>query len=136
MIISKGFDVECFINLFSVTFVDMKDYFQKFADCVDEKGKPVLLTEKLSVEEIKERLNSVKTDVFWISDTDDSQLLHLVSYINSMQARYETKTNDNGDVYQIPVRYDLFGFNILGYDDLMIKAFLMYYNRFDKTNIY
>ena len=133
MIISKGFDVECFINLFSVTFVDMKDYFQKFADCVDEKGKPVLLTEKLSVEEIKERLNSVKTDVFWISDTDDSQLLHLVSYINSMQARYETKTNDNGDVYQIPVRYDLFGFNILGYDDLMIKAFLMYYNRFDKT---
>ena len=133
MINSKGFDVECFINLFSVTFVDMKDYFQKFADCVDEKGKPVLLTEKLSVEEIIKRLDSVKTDVFWISDSDDSQLLHLVAYINSMQARYETKTSDNGDVYQIPVRYDLFGFNILGYDDLMIKAFLMYYNRFDKT---
>jgi hypothetical protein len=44
MIISEAVDVECFINLFSVTFVDMKGYFQKFADCVDEKGKPIPLT--------------------------------------------------------------------------------------------
>ena len=57
MIISEAVDVECFVNLFSVTFVDMKDYFQKFADCIDdEKGKPIPLTEKLSVAEIEKRL--------------------------------------------------------------------------------
>ena len=133
MIISKGMDVEIFINLFSVTFVDMKDYFQKFADCVDEKGHPIALTEKLSVAEIKKRLDTVKSDIFWISDTDDSQLLELVSYINAMEAHYITKTSDAGEVYQIPVRTDLFGFNNQGYDDLMIKAFLMYFNRFDNT---
>ncbi len=133
MIISKGMDVEIFINLFSITFIDMKDYFDKFADCVNEDGKPVPLTEKLSVAEIKKRLDSVQSDIFWISDTNDSQLLELVSYINQMQATYQTKTSSEGEVYQIPIRYDLYGFNNLGYDDLMIKAFLMYYNRFDKT---
>ena len=82
MINSYAVDVEIFVNLFSVTFVDMKDYLQKFTDCVDERGQPIALTEKLSVKEIKERLDTVKTDVFWISDTNDSQLLALVSYIN------------------------------------------------------
>ena len=133
MIISEAMDVEVFINLFSVTFVDMKDYFKKFADCVDEKGKPIPLTEKLSVAEIEKRLKTVKNHKFWISDTDDSQLLELVSYINQMQAVYETKTSQEGEVYQIPVRHDLFGFNNQGYDDVMIKAFLMYYNQFPKT---
>ena len=93
MIISEACDVECFVNLFSVTFVDMKDYFQKFADCVDKKGKPIPLTEKLSVAEIEKRLKTVKNHKFWISDTDDSQLLELVSYINQMQAVYKTKTS-------------------------------------------
>ena len=134
MIISEAVDVECFVNLFSVTFVDMKDYFQKFADCVDdEKGKPIPLTEKLSVAEIEKRLKTVKNHKFWISDTNDSQLLELVSYINQMQAVYETKTSSEGEVYQVPVRHDLFGFNNQGYDDVMIKAFLMYYNQFPKT---
>ena len=133
MIISEAVDVECFVNLFSVTFVDMKDYFQKFADCVDEQGKPIPLTEKLSVAEIEKRLKTVKNHKFWISDTNDSQLLELVSYINNMQAVYETKTSPEGEVYQVPIRHDLFGFNNQGYDDVMIKAFLMFYNRFDKT---
>ena len=133
MIRSFGMDVEIFINLFSVTFVDMKDYFQKFSDCVDDKGNPVALTEKLSVAEIKRRLDTVKSDIFWISDTDDSQLLELVSYINSMEAHYVTKIGDEGEVYQTPIRTDLFGFNNFGYDDLMIKAFLMHFNRFDST---
>ena len=133
MIISKGMDVECFINLFSVIFVDMKDYLQTFADCVDEKGNPIALTEKLSVKEIKERLETIKSDTFYISDTDDSQLLELVAYINSMEAHYKTNVGDKGEIYQIPVRTDLFGFNNSGYDDLMIKAFLMYFNRFDNT---
>lgn len=133
MIISKAYDVECFVNLFSIIFVDMQDYFRVFADCVDEKSKPVALTEKLTVAEIKRRLETVKCDTFYISDTDDSQLLELVAYITNMRSRYETKTGDNGEVYQIPIRYDLFGFNNLGYDDLMIKAFLMYYNRYEKA---
>ena len=132
MIISEAFDVECFINLFSVIFVDLKDYLQKFADCVDDKGDPIPMTEKLSVAEIEKRLSEVKSHTFYISDTDDSQLLELVSYINQMQAVYETKTSPEGEVYQVPIRHDLFGFNSSGYDDLMIKAFLMYYNRFDK----
>lgn len=133
MIISKGMDVEIFVNLFSITFVDLKDYFNKFADCVNDKGKPIALTEKLSVAEIKKRLSEVKSDIFWISDTNDDQLLELVSYINKMEAHYITQTSESGEVYQIPVRYDLFGFNNQGYDDLMVKAFLMYFNRFDST---
>lgn len=133
MIISKGMDVEDFPNMFSITFVDMADFFQKFADCVDSEGKPIPMTEKLSVAEIESRLDSVQSDIFWISDEDDSQLLPMVAYINNMQAKFETKTSPEGEVYQIPIRYDLFGFNNSGYDDLMIKALLMYYNRFDKT---
>lgn len=133
MIISESFDIEVFINMFSVIFVDLKDYLQKFADCVDDKGNAIPMTEKLSVAEIKKRLSEVKNHKFYISDTDDSQLLELVAYINQMQASYETKTSPEGEVYQIPIRHDLFGFNNSGYDDLMLKAFLMYYNRFGNT---
>ncbi|MBO7692969.1 MAG: hypothetical protein J6Y28_01625 [Acholeplasmatales bacterium] len=133
MIDSKAMDVECLINLFSITFIDLKDYFNKFADCIDDKGKPIALTEKLPVAEIKKRLDEVKNDVFCITDTNDTQLLELVSYINSMEAHYITKLDEDGNVYQVPFRTDLFGFNNSGYDDLMVKAFLMYFNRFDKT---
>lgn len=133
MIISKCMDIEVFPNLFSVTFVDLKDYLNTFRDCVDEKGKPKALTECLTVAEIKRRLDLVKSDIFYISDTDDSQLIELVGYLNSMQAHYETITTADGNVTQIPIRTDLYGFNNQGYDDLMIKAFLMYFNRFDST---
>ena len=128
MIISKACDVEIFPNLFSIIFVDMKDYFNKFADCGTDA-----LTERLSVSEIIRRLDTVKCDVFRISDTDDSQLLELVAYFNNMTPHYDTKVDDDGNVHQIPVRYDLFGFNIKGYDDYIIRAFLMYYNRFSET---
>ena len=40
MIISKCCDVEIFTNLFSITFIDLKDYLLKFKDCVDSKGRP------------------------------------------------------------------------------------------------
>lgn len=133
MIISKACDCEIFPNLFSVTFVDLKDYLNTFRDCVDEKGKPKALTECLTVAEIKRRLDTVKSDIFYISDTDDSQLIELAGYINSMEAHYETITTVDGNVTQIPIRTDLYGFNNQGYDDLMIKAFLMYFNRFDST---
>ena len=133
MIISKCMDVEIFPNLFSVTFVDLKSYLDTFRDCVDKKGRPKALTECLTVAEIKRRLDTVKSDIFYISDTDDSQLVELVGYINKMEAHYETTTTIDGNVTQIPIRTDLYGFNNLGYDDLMIKAFLMYFNRFDST---
>lgn len=133
MINSLGMDVEIFPNLFSITYIDLKDYLNKFKDCVDAKGKPKALTECLTVKEIKKRLDSVKSYIFWISDTDDSQLVEMVAFINNMTARYETKTSDAGEIYQIPIRTDLFGFNNQGYDDLMIKGFMMYFNRFDST---
>ena len=133
MIKSWAYDVEIFPNLFSITFVNLQHYLKVFADCVDENGDPVALTEKLSVAEIKSRLNTIESKIFYISDTDDSQLIELVGFINSTQDYYETKTDEAGCIYQIPVRYDMFGFNNLGYDDLMIKCFMMYFNRFDNT---
>lgn len=120
MIRSIATDIECFDNLFSATFVDVQDYLQVFKDCKD-----MALTECLSVAEIESRLESVKSEIFYISDTDDSQLLKLVSYINSMEAYFDEEGN--------PVRYDVFGYNNQGYDDMMFKAFMMYFNCFDNT---
>ena len=133
MIKSWADDVEIFPNLFSITFVNLQHYMQMFADCVDEKGNPIALTEKLSVAEIKSRLDKIECKIFKISDTDDSQLLELVSFINGMQAHYDTIIDESGNVKQIPVRTDLFGFNSQGYDDLMIKGFMMHFNRYDTT---
>lgn len=120
MIRSIATDIECFKNLFSATFVDVQDYLRVFKDC-----EGMALTECLSVAEIESRLESVKSKIFYISDTDDSQLLKLVSYINSMEAYFDEDGN--------PVRYDVFGYNNQGYDDMMFKAFMMYFNRFDTT---
>lgn len=120
MIKSLSCDIEIFQNLFSATFVDLQDYLRVFKDC-GEKA----LTECLTVAEIESRLDKVKSDIFYISDTDDSQLLSLVEYINSKEAHFD----ENGK----PVRYDVFGYNNQGYDDMMFKAFMMYFNRFDNT---
>lgn len=120
MIISLAYDIEIFPNLFSITFVDLKDYFNVFKDCGISP-----LTDFYTIKEIKEKLSSVKSKIFWISDTDDSQLLPMVNYINSMEAKF-----DNGT----PVRYDLFGYNNQAYDDMMIKAFMMNFNHYEKTS--
>ena len=133
MINSWAFDVEIFPNLFSVTFINLKDYMKMFSDCVNEKGKPIALTEKLSVSEIKSRLDKIESKIFKISDSDDSQLLELAAYINNMQAHYDTIEDKNGKIIQVPNRTDLYGFNNLGYDDLMIKGFMMRFNRYDTT---
>lgn len=119
MIHSLATDIEIFQNLFSATFVDLQDYLKVFKDC-GEKA----LTECLTVAEIESRLDKVKSDIFYISDTDDSQLLSLVEYINSKEAHFE---ND------VPVRYDVFGYNNQAYDDMLFKTFMMYFNRFDNT---
>ena len=133
MILSYGMDVEIFPNLFSITFVDLRDYLNTFKNCVDKKGHPIPLTECMPVKDIKAKLDKVKSKIFWISDTDDTQLLDLVGFINSMEPHYITKFDNDDKVTQTPVRTDLFGFNNQGYDDLMVKAFMMYFNRMDST---
>ena len=130
MIIPKMHDLEIFENLFSGIYINLNDYLNTFKDCVSDSGKPIPLTEKLSVKEIKERLESIPTRTFYITDTDDSQLLEWVAYINSMQAYYKT-IEVNGNITQEPVRYDMYGFNSLDYDDNLTRAFLMNFNRYD-----
>ena len=117
MIHSLAVDLEVFENMISFTFVDLKDYLNKFADC---KGA---LTDSLKVEEIIKRLDSVKSWIFYVSDTDDSQMLSIIDFFEKMRPIQ----HEDGSVD----RYDLYGYNNQGYDDMLIKAFLMYWNRFD-----
>lgn len=133
MIRTWSTDVEIFPNLFSITFANLRDYLAKFADCVDEKGEPIPITEKLSVKEIIERLDSIETKAFKISDTDDKDLLPLVAFLNSTASYFDTVSDKDGNITQEAVRTDMYGFNISGYDNLMIKAFLMKFNHFDTT---
>lgn len=128
MIVSQAMDVEITPNFFSVTFVNMQSYMDVFRDC---DAKP--LTECLTVKEIKERLDSVKSDIFYITDTDDSQLLKLASYINSMHPYFKTETSPMGECYQVPYRTDLYGFNNAAYDDVMLKGFMSKFNLFKSS---
>lgn len=121
MIVSKAFDIECIPNLFSIAIVDVNSYLKMFADCINAKGKPIPLVEKITVEEIKRRLNLVEKKCFVITDEDDSQLLELVSYLNSLSPHWDDK---------IPVRTDMFAYNSHSYDDLMVNAFLCYFNQY------
>lgn len=119
MIHSLCVDLEVFENMISFTFVDLKDYLNKFADC---KGA---LTDSLTVEEITSRLDKVKSWIFYVSDTDDSQMLSIIDFFEKMRP----VEHEDGSVD----RYDLYGYNNQGYDDILIKAFLMYWNCFDNT---
>lgn len=128
MILSKCFDVEILPNFFSITFIDLRDYLRVFSDCVEinKKGKaaPVPLVEKLTVSEIKSRLDTVKYDAFYITDKDDSQLFPLVSYLQNMYPRGDSDEK---------TRTDCFGYNSKSYDNLMVAAFLANVNRFSTT---
>ena len=74
MIRSKFYDVEILKNFFSITIIDITSYLETMKDICDEKGNPIPLVQKLTVAEIKERLDSVKFESYYITDTDDSQL--------------------------------------------------------------
>lgn len=126
MINSWCYDVEILPNFFSVTFVNLNDYLKMFKDANDgsKKLKPIPLVQKYKVKEIIEMLDKVDKRKFYITDTDDSQLLSLIGFINNMRPQY---INDK------PVRTDLFGYNSNGYDKLMISAFLMYANQVNNT---
>lgn len=117
------FDVEILPNFFSITFVDLADYLKTFEDCVNNKGKKIPLIQKLTVAEIKDRLSQVKSKKSYITATNDSQLFAMVDYI------YKFAIDSNG----LPARTDLYGYNSKSYDNLMVAAFLMYFNQFDTT---
>lgn len=133
MINSYAYDVEVLPNFFSVTIINVKDYLNIFNDACTisiKKGKevrtPIPLVQKYSVEEIKDKLNKVKSYEFWISDTDDSQLLTMLGFFSNLRPHRDDKN--------IAIRSDLFGYNSARYDKLMIAAFLMYANTTNTTS--
>lgn len=113
------YDVEVLPNFFSITFIDLADYLSVFKDIVDDKGKPIPIIQKISVYELKQRLDKVKCKQFYITDTDDSQLYPMIEYINGF-AKLENYS-----------RSDLYGYNNKSYDNLMIAALLMYFGQCD-----
>ena len=123
MIRCIGFDVEILPNFFSITFVSINDYLKVFADVTD--GKPIPLVQKLTVAEIKERLDKVEKWQFYITDKDDSQLFPMVDFINKTAPRRK----EDGSI----TRTDLYGFNSYSYDNLMIAALLSYYVQADSS---
>lgn len=124
MIRCIGFDIEVLPNFFSITFVSINDYLKVFADIVND-GKAVPLVQKLTVAEIKDRLNKVEKWQFWITDKDDSQLFPMVDFLNKTAPRRESDGSFT--------RTDLYGFNNYSYDNLMIAALLSFYIRCDTT---
>ena len=127
MILTKAYDVEILPNFFSIVIVDLNDYLKVFADCHDgsSKQRPIPLTAKYTVEEIKRKLDKVEKKKFWISDTDDSQLLPMLGYISNMRP-YK---NDKG----VAIRTDMFGYNSNKYDRLMVAGLLMFAGQSDTT---
>lgn len=120
-----AYDVEILPNFFSITFVNLGDYYKKFKDCCKievkkgkEKKTPIPLTEKYTVEEIKKRLNEIEKKQFYITNNNDDQLLQLAGFVNSMNRGKRTQ---------------LYGYNNLSYDKLMVACFLMYVGIYGST---
>ena len=129
MIHKWAYDVEILPNFFSISIVDLDDYLKTFEDCHDntKKKKAIPLIQKLSVKEIKSKLNNIKSYKFWISDFDDSMLMEMVAFISNLMPRFINEERTKA------VRNDMFGYNNNNYDKLMIAAFLMYYNNTNST---
>lgn len=123
MIRCECYDVEILPNFFSITFVDLASYLEVFKDCVNDKEERIPMIQKITVEEIKRRLSTVKHKSFYITDKDDSQLFKMIEYINHFMI----------DENNVPIRTDLYGYNSRSYDKLMIAALLMYFNQCDTT---
>src|SRR5574344_1136791 len=125
MIKTFAYDVEVLPNFFSITIVSVNSYLSIFKDCINSKGKPIPLIQKYKVEEIKQKLLEVEKKSFYITDTNDSQLLSILGYLNKLRPYY--------DENHIPIRSDLFGYNSKRYDKLMVAALLMYAGQCDST---
>lgn len=108
------YDVEVTRNYFSVVFVDLRSYLKIFSDCVDNEGKAIPLIDKLTVAEIKQRLETIPKKRFVLYEDDDTDLFSLL--------------------YWLQQKADYFGYNNRKYDRLMLSALLMYYNQFDKPS--
>lgn len=108
------YDVEVTRNYFSVVFVDLRSYLKVFSDCVDNEGKAIPLIDKLTVAEIKQRLETIPKKRFVLYENDDTDLFSLL--------------------YWLQQKADYFGYNNRKYDRLMLSALLMYYNQFDKPS--
>lgn len=108
------YDVEVTRNYFSVVFVDLRSYLKVFSDCIDNDGKAIPLIDKLTVAEIKQRLETIPKKRFVLYEDDDSDLFNLL--------------------YWLIQKADYFGYNNRCYDRLMLSALLMYYNQFDKPS--
>lgn len=108
------YDVEVTRNYFSVVFVDLRSYLKVFSDCVDNDGKAIPLVDKLTIAEIKKRLETIPKKRFVLYEDDDTDLFSLL--------------------YWLQQKADYFGYNNRKYDRLMLSALLMYYNQFDKPS--
>lgn len=108
------YDVEVTRNYFSVVFVDLRSYLKVFSDCVGNEGKAIPLIDKLTVAEIKQRLETIPKKRFVLYEDDDTDLFSLL--------------------YWLQQKADYFGYNNKKYDRLMLSALLMYYNQFDKPS--
>lgn len=108
------YDIEVTRNYFSVVFVDLRSYLKIFSDCVDNDGKAIPLVDKLTVAEIKKRLETIPKKRFILYEDDDTDLFSLL--------------------YWLQQKADYFGYNNRKYDRLMLSALLMYYNQFDKPS--
>ena len=108
------YDVEVTRNYFSVVFVDLRSYLKVFSDCVDNEGKAIPLIDKLTVAEIKQRLETIPKKRFVLYEDDDTDLFSLL--------------------YWLQQKADYFGYNNKKYDRLMLSTLLMYYNQFDKPS--
>lgn len=108
------YDVEVTRNYFSVVFVDLRSYLKVFSDCVDDDGKAIPLIDKITVADIKQRLETISKKRFVLYEDDDTDLFNLLCWLQQ--------------------KADYFGFNNRKYDRLMLSALLMYYNQFDKTS--
>lgn len=108
------YDVEVTRNYFSVVFVDLRSYLKVFSDCIDNEGKAIPLIDKLTVAEIKQRLETIPKKRFVLYEDDDTDLFSLL--------------------YWLQQKADYFGYNNRKYDRLMLSALLMYYNQFDKPS--
>ena len=108
------YDVEVTRNYFSVVFVDLRSYLKVFSDCIDNEGKAIPLIDKLTVAEIKQRLEIIPKKRFVLYEDDDTDLFNLLCWLQS--------------------KADYFGYNNKKYDRLMLSALLMYYNQFNKPS--
>ena len=127
MINSYAYDVEVLPNFFGITIIDVNDYLNIFKDCHDNSKKqtPIPLTQKYTVKEIKDKLNTIRKWQFYITDKDDSQLVQMIGFINNLAPYRGT----DGKAY----RSDMFGYNSSRYDVLMVAGLLMFFNQTNTT---